>query len=71
MGEDKKRAIKKRYRLSEHMLFIIALCGGSLGSLIGMEVFRHKTKHFTFKLGIPCILIVQILIVFVFIKELL
>lgn len=59
MGEDKKRAIKKRYRLSEKTLFTIAILGGSIGSIIGMYTFRHKTKHFAFKLGMPIILILQ------------
>ena len=68
MGEDKRRAIKKHYRLSERTLFGIAWAGGSIGSLIGMYVFRHKTKHWTFKLGIPLIFIAQILIFSIFLK---
>lgn len=67
MGEDKKRAIKKQYRLSERTLFTIALIGGSIGSLIGMHIFRHKTKHWTFKLGMPFILILQIIATLMFI----
>lgn len=58
---DKRRAIKHEYRISEKMLFIIALIGGSIGSLIGMNIMHHKTKHCYFKYGIPSILCVQLL----------
>lgn len=61
MGIDKKRAIKKQYRISEKTLFTLALLGGSLGSIIGMQHFRHKTKHWYFKYGMPLIFIVQII----------
>ena len=59
---DKRRAIKHEYRISEKMLFIIALIGGSIGSLIGMNIMHHKTKHWYFKYGIPSILCIQLLI---------
>ncbi len=65
MWSDKRRAIKKKYRISEKALFIIAILGGSLGSILGMQKFRHKTKHWYFKYGMPFILIVQIAIVVV------
>ncbi|MGN0405960.1 MAG: DUF1294 domain-containing protein [Bariatricus sp.] len=58
-GIDKRRAIRKQWRISEKMLFFLALIGGSIGALAGMQMFRHKTKHVKFKLGIPAILIVQ------------
>ncbi|MHC1749728.1 MAG: DUF1294 domain-containing protein [Cellulosilyticaceae bacterium] len=60
MYSDKQRAIKKQYRISEKNLFLIALLGGSMGSVIGMNTFRHKTKHWYFKIGMPLILILQI-----------
>ena len=50
MGIDKKRAVKKLWRIPESTLFIIALIGGSIGSIIGMRVFHHKTKHWYFTL---------------------
>ncbi|MGL5331016.1 MAG: DUF1294 domain-containing protein [Peptostreptococcaceae bacterium] len=59
---DKNRAIKKQWRISESTLLSIAIAGGSVGSLLGMQFFRHKTKHTKFTLGIPVILIVQIVI---------
>ncbi|WP_330389708.1 DUF1294 domain-containing protein [Cellulosilyticum sp. I15G10I2] len=68
MWEDKRRAVKKRYRLSERTLFVIALIGGSIGSLIGMRICRHKTKHWYFKLGIPFILIVQVVVFWILLK---
>lgn len=61
MWSDKRRAIKGKYRLSEKMLFTIALLGGSLGSILGMKQFRHKTKHWYFKYGMPAILGIQLL----------
>lgn len=63
MWADKKRARKKKYRISEKTLFAIALLGGSLGSILGMKRFRHKTKHWYFKYGMPLILMIQILFI--------
>jgi uncharacterized membrane protein YsdA (DUF1294 family) len=59
MGIDKKKAIKKKYRISEKTLFTWAIAGGSIGSIAGMQFFRHKTKHMSFKLGMPLIFVVQ------------
>lgn len=56
---DKRKAIKKRWRISEHNLILVSILGGSIGSLIGMYTFRHKTKHLKFKFGIPCIIVIQ------------
>ena len=47
MGIDKRRAVKRLWRIPESTLFIVALIGGSLGSIIGMYFFHHKTRHFT------------------------
>ena len=63
MWSDKKRAIKGKYRISEKTLFTIALLGGSIGSILGMNHFRHKTKHWYFKYGMPAILIMQIILI--------
>ena len=60
---DKRRAIKKDWRISEHPLILISLLGGSIGSLIGMYTFRHKTKHLKFKVGIPIILVIQLFVI--------
>lgn len=63
MGIDKKRAIKGKYRISEKTLFTLALLGGSLGSILGMKHFRHKTKHWYFRYGMPLILVGQLMLI--------
>ena len=60
MGIDKRRARKMAFRIPEATLFAIAIIGGSLGSIIGMFLFKHKTKHWYFKFGLPLILILQL-----------
>lgn len=57
MGVDKYRAKKGRWRISEMRLLSVAFLGGALGVLIGMSVFRHKTKHSKFKIGVPLLLL--------------
>ena len=68
MWSDKRRAIKGKYRISEKTLFTIAILGGSLGSILGMNQFRHKTKHWYFKYGMPLIFVIQIVILCLIIK---
>jgi len=65
---DKHKAKKKLWRIPEATLFAIALLGGSIGSLVGMYLFRHKTKHLSFTLGIPAIIAVQLLLVWLLIR---
>lgn len=60
---DKKRAIKKQWRISEKALIGVSIIGGSLGMLAGMNTFRHKTKHKKFTIGIPFILTIQLIII--------
>jgi uncharacterized membrane protein YsdA (DUF1294 family) len=60
MGIDKRKAIKRAFRIPEATLFIVALIGGSVGSILGMQVFRHKTRHWYFVFGMPAILAIQI-----------
>ena len=60
MGVDKKRAIRGAWRISESSLFLSAVLGGSIGCILGMNLFRHKTKHWYFKFGMPAILVLQI-----------
>lgn len=64
---DKKKAIKRKWRIKESTLFSLSFIGGSLGVLLGIYSFKHKTKHVKFTLGIPLILLVQVLLFF-FIK---
>lgn len=69
MWSDKRRAIKGKYRISEKALFTIAILGGSLGSILGMNQFRHKTKHWYFKYGMPLIFVIQIVILYLITKS--
>ena len=62
MLADKIKARKNLWRIPEKVLFLSAIIGGSIGSLLGMYVFRHKTKHFSFILGMPLILAIQIVL---------
>lgn len=57
---DKQKAKKKKWRIPEATLMGFAAIGGSIGALMGMYTFRHKTLHKKFTLGIPAILIVQL-----------
>ena len=63
---DKKRAKCGRWRIPEKTLLLIALLGGSIGTIIGMYTFRHKTQKIKFTLGFPTILISEIIIVIYF-----
>lgn len=64
---DKQRAIHKEWRIPEKTLIGISFFGGSIGMLLGMSSFRHKTKHKKFTIGVPAILIIQlILLLFIF-----
>ncbi len=62
-GIDKLKAIKKKERISEKALILIGILGGSIGSLIGMNLFRHKTKKLKFIISLPLILIIHIIVV--------
>lgn len=60
MLADKKKARRGAWRIPEATLLGIAVLGGSIGAIIGMYLFRHKTRHLKFSLGLPLILAVQI-----------
>lgn len=59
-GVDKRRARRGAWRVKERTLFLLPLLGGSVGALLGMHLFHHKTKHWYFAWGIPAILAAQI-----------
>ena len=59
---DKIKAKKNLWRVPEATLFLVAAVGGSVGSILGMYTFRHKTKHIKFIVGMPVILAVQVII---------
>ena len=62
MLSDKQKARKNKWRIPEATLMTVAVLGGSLGVLLGMRLFRHKTLHLKFSLGVPLILVAQILL---------
>lgn len=62
-GIDKQQAIKNNYRISETTLLTLSLIGGSIGSILGMIIFHHKTKKLKFKLLNTIFLIIHILII--------
>ena len=61
-GIDKYKARKKKWRITETALLLLAVIGGSIGAWLGMKVWHHKTKHKKFKYGIPAIIILQVII---------
>ncbi|WP_085991728.1 DUF1294 domain-containing protein [Oceanobacillus senegalensis] len=61
MRVDKQKAIKKKYRIPERTFWLIALLGGAMGTYIGMRMFRHKTKHTSFVVGMPIIILINII----------
>lgn len=68
MAADKKRAKAKKRRIPEKTLFVTAALGGSIGAMLGMWAFHHKTRHQAFVYGMPAILLVQLLIVWVAVR---
>ena len=60
MGVDKSKARRGAWRIPEKALFLAAIIGGSVGALLGMYTFRHKTKHRCFVIGMPVILLLQL-----------
>ena len=67
-GVDKWKARREKWRIPEDTLIWLAIAGGSIGALLGMYLFRHKTQHKQFTLGIPAIILVQAIIVYLFLK---
>lgn len=61
-GVDKWKAKRSKWRIREAALLLLAALGGSIGALLGMKVWRHKTMHKKFKYGIPLIIILQVAI---------
>ncbi|CAM3927777.1 DUF1294 domain-containing protein [Paenibacillus alkaliterrae] len=63
MGYDKQRAKRQRRRVPEKRLFLLSAIGGAGGTMLGMKVWRHKTKHRTFTVGMPFLLGLNLMIV--------
>lgn len=62
-GFDKWKAKRNKWRVPEKTLLMLAAIGGSIGAFAGMQVFRHKTKHIKFVIGVPVIFVFQVLLV--------
>ena len=63
-GIDKWKAKQGSWRISEASLLMLAVIGGTIGALLGMQVWRHKTMHLKFKYGLPLILLAQIALMY-------
>lgn len=63
MWSDKRRSEKDQWRIRERTLFIVSILGGSIGTWAGMYIFRHKTRHWYFVIGMPLILVLQIALI--------
>ncbi|WP_405100677.1 DUF1294 domain-containing protein [Oceanobacillus sp. FSL H7-0719] len=57
MRVDKQKAIKNQFRIPERTFFLLSFLGGAIGTYIGMKIFRHKTKHGKFTIGIPLLIV--------------
>ena len=68
-GIDKWKAKQGSWRISEATLLILAVIGGSIGALLGMKVWRHKTQHKKFKYGLPLILLGQIALIYLILER--
>ena len=69
MYVDKERAIKKEWRIAEKTLLILGFFGGAIGGVLGMYLFRHKTRHNAFAFGFPLMAAVHICLIVQFIKN--
>ena len=65
-GFDKWKARRGKWRIPEDTLIWLAIVGGSIGALLGMNLFRHKTQHKKFTLGVPAIFVAQIALIYFF-----
>ena len=65
-GMDKRKAIRKQWRIPEAQLLAVAAIGGSAGALLGMQFFHHKTRKWKFKIGVPVFLALQLIVYRIF-----
>ena len=66
---DKQKAKKGSWRIKESTIFVITFLGGGVGTILGMYVFRHKTKKLKFTIGLPTILLTEITLAVYFLKS--
>jgi len=67
-GVDKWKAKQGSWRISEATLLILAVIGGSIGALLGMKIWHHKTMYKKFKYGLPLILLAQIALIYLILE---
>ena len=65
-GIDKYNAIHKKWRISEKTLLLTAFFMGGVGAFLGMQFFRHKTKHLKFTVGVPIMMLVNLGVIYLF-----
>ena len=61
-GADKQKAIRKQWRIPEAYLLAVAALGGSVGALLGMQFFHHKTRKWKFRICVPLFLALQLIL---------
>ena len=71
MGIDKVKAKAGAWRIPERTLFLVTALFGGLGGTLGMTIFRHKTKHWYFKLGFPALMVIQVVLLALIVPKLL
>jgi len=69
MYADKQKAIKRQYRIPESVLLWSAFLGGAIGAYMGMKMFRHKTKHVKFTLGMPVAIITTAILLYFYMTK--
>lgn len=67
---DKRRAIRKRWRIPERTLMFLAIIGGGIGALAAMFIFHHKTRHSRFLIGVPVIILIHFCLYCLYLKTL-
>lgn len=68
MAYDKAQARKRGRRVPERTLFFLSAVGGALGGIVAMRIWRHKTKHASFVIGLPALLVLQVVALYWFMK---
>lgn len=63
-GADKRKAVRGDWRIPEKTLLLLALAGGGIGAFLGMQIFRHKTKHMQFVILVPAFVILHLVLWF-------
>ena len=67
-GADKRKAVRGDWRIPEKTLLLLALAGGGIGAFLGMQIFRHKTKHLQFVILVPACVILHLVLWFIILR---